>query len=266
MTIPGTPALPSGSSRWAVRRFRDLTVLDDGGPGLVLATDSVGGIGPKPSDTVAVPGATTAHFATRVPLLEVLCAGARPLVVVNALCVERDPLGLEMMAEVRALAAAAGVPADGVTGSTEDNVPTAATGIGVTVIGELGAAGLLSGGGRARDVVLCLGLPRSAPRDTLYPGHPDLVPVEVVAAVLATGLVSDALPVGSRGVGAELEQLAASASLVARHRPDSGVDLVDSGGPSTCVLVACAPGDESAIRAVLPPEVPVAVVAKLGPA
>ncbi|MGH3655731.1 MAG: hypothetical protein ACRDUA_03640, partial [Micromonosporaceae bacterium] len=112
-------AAPPPSS---VRAVRDIIVLSGSGEGMVVACDSVGGIGPKPADTVTVPGSTTAHFAARVPILEVLCSGADPVVVVNTLCVEMDPLGIEMIAAVRELAARAGVAPDAVTGSTEDNV------------------------------------------------------------------------------------------------------------------------------------------------
>ena len=46
------------------RRLRDLLLLGDD---LVVATDSIGGIGPKPADTVAADAATVAHFGLRVP-------------------------------------------------------------------------------------------------------------------------------------------------------------------------------------------------------
>jgi len=67
------------------RRFRDLLVFEATGS-LVIACDSIGGIGPKPADTIAADARTTAHFGVRVPLLEVLCAGARPIALVDTLC------------------------------------------------------------------------------------------------------------------------------------------------------------------------------------
>lgn len=247
----------------AARAVRDLLVLGSPYQGLVVACDSVGGIGPKPADSVAVPAATTAHFAARVPILEVMCAGADPIVVVNTLCVERDPQGLEMIAAVRQLAAQAGVPPESVTGSTEDNVPTQATGIGVTVIGRLGRDGLRAGQARAGDVVLCAGLPRSAPHDDVYPGHPDQVAVEDVRSALASGLVRDALPVGSKGLGWEAPQLATSAGLEVRWRKEQPVDVERSGGPSSCVLLACAPAHQVALREHFPAGLSVHAVADL---
>jgi len=150
---------PSAST---ARRVRDLLIIGDD---LVIATDSIGGIGPKPADTIAADAATVAHFALRVPLLEVLCAGAQPIAIIDDLCVELEPTGAVMIAEIRRLAAAAGVAADAVTGSTEDNVPTVATGIGVTVLGRLSPGHRVGGGSQPGDVVICAGLPISAPRD-----------------------------------------------------------------------------------------------------
>jgi len=244
-------------------RVRDLLVLDGPHDNLVVAADSIGGIGPKPADTVAVPGTTTAHFATRVPLLEVMCVGAEPLAVVNALCVEMDPLGATMLTTVRELAAQAGVPAEAVTGSTEENVATRATGIGVTVVARPGPYGLIAGHARPGDIVLCAGWPRSAPDDALYPGHPDLVDIDELRVVLATGMVHDAVPVGSRGVRWEMSQLAGPAELAVSWEPAGPIPLDQSGGPASCVLLACAPEDEASIRAHFAAALPVTTVGHL---
>lgn len=248
-----------------VRRVRDLAVLDLAGSCLVVACDSVGGIGPKPHDTVAVPADTTAHFATRVPLLEVLCCGASPTLIVNTLCVEADPQGAEMIAAVVALAAEVGLDADRVTGTTEDNVVTVATGIGVTVLGAVDPAAFRPGTSRPGDVVVCLGMPRSAPHDRIHPEHPDLVRIADLRALLDTEVVHDALPVGSKGLAWEVPQLAGTAGLAVRWRAAHDVPVDRSGGPSTCVLVSCRPDDVDTVRAAFPATLPVSVVADLTP-
>ena len=242
-----------------IRRVRDLTILDDD---LVVATDSVGGIGPKPADTVHADAATVAHFALRVPLLEVICAGATPVLVIDDLCVELEPTGAQMITEIRRLAAAAGLPPEAVTGSTEDNVTTAATGVGATVIGRLDqGAPCRPGGGLAGDLIVCAGLPISAPRYDVYIGHPDQVNVAAVVVAVASGLVHDALPVGSKGLDWEVPQLAASAGLEFAWIP-SPVSGSDSGGPSSCVLFSVPAESLDELRALLAPA-PVHVVARL---
>lgn len=233
-----------------VREVRDLLVFDDG---LVIATDSVGGIGPKPADTVAADAATVAHFALRVPLLEVLCAGGVPLAVVDALCVEKEPTGALMIAEITRLAAEAGVAPEAVTGSTEENVVTTATGIGVTVIGRLAAEARPGCGSVAGDVVLCLGLPLSAPRDQIVIGHPQQVAMAAIRTVLASGLTHDALPVGSGGLDREVQLLASGSGLTPIWSDPCPVAKEDSGGPSSCVLVSCEPAATAAIAAMVSP-------------
>lgn len=244
-----------------LRRVRDLLIIDEK---LVLATDSIGGIGPKPADTVKTDAATVGHFALRVPLLEVLCAGAAPMLVINDLCVEQDPTGELIIAEIRRLAATVDIPPEAVTGSTEENVPTVATGIGVTVLGRL-PAGVTArpGGSQPDDVVLCAGLPLSAPRDLLYPGHPGQVSVAAVIAVMRSGLVHDALPVGSRGLRWEVPQLAHSAGLDLDWR-ESAVSRDDSGGPSSCVLFSLSLAAVPAVSQLLD-GAPVNLVASLRP-
>jgi len=244
----------------AVKRIRDLLILDGT---LVIAADSIGGIGPKPADTVYSDARTVAHFALRVPLLEVICAGARPIAVIDNLCVELEPTGIPMIEEIRRLAAEAGVQPNAVTGSTEENVTTRATGIGVTVIGRVGPDDLLSGGSHGGDVVICAGLPLSAPRDEVWIGHPDQITVAVTSAVIAFGLVHDSLPVGSRGVAWEVAQLAASAGLEHEWLAATEVSLTASGGPASCVLFSCHPDSVEAIVSMIGQTTPVHVVARL---
>ena len=244
----------------AVQRIRDLLILDGN---LVIASDSVGGIGPKPADTVPATAETVAHFALRVPLLEVICSGAQPIAVINDLCVELEPTGRQMITEILRLAGEAGISEDAVTGSTEDNVVTRATGVGVTVLGRVPANGLLSGRARAGDIVLCAGLPLSAPRDDVRIGHPSQVTVAAISAAIASGLVHDALPVGSKGIAWEVGQLADSAGLGYGWLDTGEVPLTASGGPASCVLLSCDPDSVAALMTLLDPDTPVYAISRL---
>ena len=242
-----------------VRPVRDLLIVD-GSPPLVIACDSVGGIGPRPADLVRVPADVVAHFAARVPLLEVLCSGARPVALVNTLCHDMAEATV-FIDTFRAVASEVGIRPDAVTGSTEENVPSPATGVGVTVIGTL-TGDLLTGGGRPGDVVICVGWPRSAPHDEVFIGHPDIVPLSTVQALVATGAVHDALPVGSRGIGYEAGQLAESSGCALAWLPHP-LPLDASGGPASCVLLACDPASVPDLRNTVPGHVPWHPVAEL---
>lgn len=246
-----------------IRRVRDLRVFDVGDQSIVVACDSSGSIGPKPNDTYAAPAATVAHFALRVALLELLAAGSTPVLAVDALCVERDPTGAEMINAARALLSDLGLDSEAaLLGSTEDNVTTTSTGIGVTAIGIAPRGTLRMGSSQADDLVVCLGEPLSAPAHDLYPGHPGVVTVAEVRRARNELGVHDALPVGSHGIRYEVGELAREAGLTARLDPACGLDLDCSGGPATCVLVSCYPPTLDALRA-FRSDLPVTVVATL---
>jgi selenophosphate synthetase-related protein len=261
------PSLPRGArilneQPIAIRRVRDLSVFDVGEHSIVVACDSSGGIGPKDADTYYAPASVVAHFAVRVALLELLAAGATPVLVVDALCVEAEPTGSEMIGAARGLLAEIGLDECALLGSTEDNVPTRATGIGVTAIGVATRDGLRPGSAQAGDVVVCLGLPLSAPRHDVYPEHPQIVSVDEVRRVCRLVDVHDVLPVGSHGIRYELQQLAATARLDAEPNSEAPVDLDCSAGPGTCVLVSCSQSALPTLRE-LRADLPVAIVATL---
>jgi hydrogenase maturation factor len=227
---------------WEVVRERDLLYVRLGdGDALVIAADSNGGLGPKPADTVAVSGWVLGRFAARVPLLEVTAAGAVPIVLVDTLSVEREPTGDAILEGIRAEAAAAGIPLKAVTGSTEDNVPTVATGVGVTVLGRACVDELTAGRARPGDVVVLVGRPQSAPAHVFGPDDPDVLSIARLRAALQHPDVREALPIVSRGVAAEVAALARSAGSRARHLPAWPVAADQSGGPSTAALVAARP-------------------------
>lgn len=231
-----------------VSRVRDLTVLElDDERLLVIACDSVGSIGPKPADRYPASARTVAHFAVRVPLVEILSAGARPEVIVDTLSVEMEPTGAEMIAEIQAVAAQVGLGPDRVTGSTEDNVPSDSTGAGVTIVATAARGALRPGHARAGDQVLCIGLPTSAPEDAILIGDPRMVSLDLLHRILDLPGIGDALPVGSRGVGYELDVLAATNGLDFQAVPHD-LDLARSGGPASCVLVTVGPLDAPAVR------------------
>lgn len=255
-SVPSAPSpdQPSGKSGPSeVRRRRDLLVTDVPASRLVIACDAVGGIGPRPDDSYPADPVLCAHMAARVPLLEVLCARARPTVLINTLCQDSSSAA-PMIAEFRRCAVDAGIDSRAVTGSTEDNVATTQTGIGVTVIGTLPSGASLPTA-LPGDAVVCLGAPISAPDDEVHLSRPEIVELAEVRRVLASGLAHDALPVGSGGIAAEAAQMAATAGLRFRPSP-TDVDMTHSGGPATCVLVACRPGDVQTVCELVAPKRP----------
>ena len=219
---------------------RDLTLVRLAGTFyLVIACDSDGGIGPKPNDTVPAPAELLGRFAARVPLMEMVASGARPLVLVDTLSVEIEPTGRQIIEGVRFEARLAGMVGENVvTGSTEDNVPTTATGIGVTVIGIAEERQIRQGKSKPGDIIACVGIPKSAPHDTVIIDDPEIADIPVAISVSLMPFVRDILPVGSKGIYYEACQMAESAGLELKLSSDCNLDIAKSAGPSTCILAS----------------------------
>ncbi|NPV53968.1 MAG: hypothetical protein HPY71_10645 [Firmicutes bacterium] len=236
----------------SVEKCRDVTIIKmRDGSTLVIACDSLGGIGPKAGDAVKVPGYVVGRFTARVPLMEVMATGATPVLLVDTLSVEMDPLGLEILRGIRDEVAAAGLEgALEITGSTEENIATVQTALGVTVIGSAPNAGELRiGTSKPRDVVVCIGMPKVGCEVRL--GDPELADPGLIRQLLQLDYIHDILPVGSRGIEYEANVMAGTAGLGFRllgrllgraPAPAMGhpqpIDLKKSAGPATCLLVS----------------------------
>ena len=206
---------------------------------LVVACDSLGGIGQKPLDLVQAAPETVGHFSLRVPLLEVICAGARPFLIIDTLSVEAGAYGQAILAGIKALAAEAGLIDDvHFNGSTEKNVLSQQTGLGVTVVGMADSVNARLGTSMPGDLLLLVGLPKSAPAHDVRIGDPDIVTLREVEWLRAQNGVHDMVPVGSRGVAEEAHQLA-EYSRTTPILDGAFANARDSGGPHTSVLVAC---------------------------
>ena len=227
-----------------LKRCRDLTLMDlNAEQYLVVACDSDGGIGSKPQDTVRASEELVGTFAVRVPLFEVVACGAEPFLVVDCLSVEMDGVGTKIIRAIRDYSRRAGITEEAqFTGSTEDNVPTVQTGIGVTVLGLADKDGFFPGSSKPGDAVLCAGVPKSGPRYQLKLEDPKVLSIEDLIRLRRSPHARDILPVGSKGILREARQLAESASLSFVASRGSDVDFVErSAGPSTCVLISVSP-------------------------
>ena len=116
-----------------MKKFRDLIILDE--MNLVLACDSAAGIGEKPCDEVFANIEMVSYYAAFVPIVELLCARSKPMVLVDTLCNEREPYGEKIIRGIKRAMSEAGMTSENAfTGSSEENFLTNMTGIGVTVL------------------------------------------------------------------------------------------------------------------------------------
>jgi len=182
----------------------------------------------------------TGYFGTRVPLMEVLSALGRPFLLIDTLSVEMKPAGTEIIAGIKKACTEAGLLRLPITGSTEENIPTVQTGIGVTVLAIVKDDQIPVGSSQEGDLVAVAGIPKSGPRFKVEPEDPEIISLDDLLRLRDISGVHDILPVGSKGVAFEAEELARTAGLHWRRAPGNGLDLQRSGGPSTCVVFSLA--------------------------
>jgi hypothetical protein len=242
-----------------VHRFRDVLYWLDGESAYVLACDSNAGIGERPHDALTQSPTETGYSAAKVPLMEVLALRAMPFVLTNALGGPRDEYGQQILKGIRL--AIEEVEADvTLTGSDETNVLTQQTAVGVTVIGRAPATALRLGGSVPGDVIACVGVPKDGVVVPYTEGEDDIANLRDVQQASRLAGVHELLPVGSRGIAYEAQQLAAGANGAVRFG-ESPIDVAASAGSSTCFLVALPPDQVAALRAAVRP--PVTVVGEI---
>lgn len=221
-----------------IQSFRDLTLVFEEGDGvLVIACDSLGGIGPKPYDCVKVPAEVVGKYAGRTPLMEVLASGATPFLLVNNICTEMEPTGEGIIRGIKEELRKAGLSLTTViTGSTEKNVTTCQTALGITVFGRTVKKELKLGKAQKGDLVICIGQPRVG-KEVIEREEKNADPA-LIKKLLDTPYVREILPVGSQGILYEGELLARCSGNTFVPDLSAGVDLKKSAGPATCVLVS----------------------------
>jgi hypothetical protein len=234
-TPPSNPLLP-----FPVKTNRDVLLFEFlSGEVLVVGCDSAGGIGPKPLDKLKVDGFILGKFTARAALMEVLAVGANPVCVVDALGVEPEPLGAEILRGIRDEAEKAGLdPKLAVTGSTEKNIAVEQTGIGVTVVGTCRKEQLKIGTAQAGDVVVAVGVPCVGAEVLAEENQGKIAESTDVWALRRLEFVHEIIPVGSTGIAHEVETLAKGAKLKFTIAEQQEVDVKKSAGPATVVLAA----------------------------
>lgn len=238
--------------RYNIQKIRDLSILSlSDGQQLVIACDSNASVGEKPADYHKCVYEEAAVSALKVPMMEVIATGAEPMIVVNNLCVEMEGTGKRIIEIMRKeLERHEYTSSVQLTGSTEDNMPTTQTGIGVTVIGMLSSERSRIGHTQPDDCIVCVGKPRSGVEKYYSEFQTDVANIGTVKRLVREQFVHEILPVGSKGARYEAEQLCTTSGLC--FAPvDSPIDLQTSAGSSTAVLCSIRENDFERLRAVM---------------
>ena len=227
-----------------IRRYRDLMIIEEASElDTVIACDVSASIGEMAGDVLKVPGEIVGYYAAFVPIIEILAVGAKPLAVVDTLIMPLKPHGEAIISGVLEAMNGVGLGREALTGSTEDNMPTSQTGIGITIIGKLTKQSLENHKPAAGQWVYLVGIPKVGSQffeEEILEKRGEVMTLTAMRHLRQMPEVGHILPIGSRGVWEELVQLTDDINLTFRPMAlDPKLDMKASAGPATCALVCC---------------------------
>lgn len=218
-----------------LRQIRDLTIIDfDENKYLGIACDSCGGIGLKEQDLVKASPRITAYQTGKVVLAELMSMGFTPFILADGLAVEMNDTGKELIDGFNEVLSKLSFRVH-LTGSTEENIKMVQTAMGVTCIGLCNKDKLKFNKTKSGDICLLFGLPMVG-NEVLQ--NPDkILDIDDFEKLFQCDLIKEMLPVGSRGIEAELNDLLNDNGLQFKYGNNISIDLKKSGGPSTSCIV-----------------------------
>ncbi|MCK4261200.1 MAG: hypothetical protein KAX49_19655 [Halanaerobiales bacterium] len=222
-----------------VQRFRDLTLISINEEQiLVVACDSSGGIGSKEKDIIKVSPEIVGYFTTFVALAEVLSVGAKPMVVTNTLSTEMNDTGNKIIEGIKKVIE----PLENeiiLTGSTEENFSVCQTGMGITVIGTMFSEDWRRIRTKSGSIAVVVGLPKVG--DEIKMGDLEILSISVLLDMRDNSFVEEILPVGSKGILYEAQEMARTNNLTFTLDAETSIPLYKSAGPATCAIISLKP-------------------------
>jgi hydrogenase maturation factor HypE len=220
---------------------RDVEVIHIGNDTyLVVACDSCGAIGSKEYDMVKVDPYIVGRHTSRVALMEILSVGAQPQAISVTISNEPYPTGEGILNGVKDELKYADLEGLPVCISTEKNISTSQTAIGVTIVATCKKDDLRIGTTGAGDLVYSLGLPKVGDEVKAALGSDIINPEDIIKLSIVEG-VHDIIPVGSKGIKKEAVMLAESIGYDIIFNDGLDIDIHKSAGPATCLIFTCSP-------------------------
>jgi len=218
---------------------------------LVTAVDVSAAIGEKEHDVLKVPPEQTGKMAVRVGLLEVMASGAEIIAVHDVVGAEMEPTGRRVINGIQEELQLAGLGQIELNGSTEENMATAQTSVGVIVIGLVNHSQLKVNNVKKEAILFGYGEPRMG-KELLE--KPVLeVTYDKVIELVKRDDVFELVPVGSKGILYEANLLAQLNDCTFIEEAECSHSWLNkSAGPATSLLIAVKPKDADAFRTVYP--------------
>ena len=218
-----------------IKQIRDITIIDfDENRYLGIACDSCGGIGYKEQDMVKASPQLTAYHTGKVVLAELMSMGFTPFILADGLAVEMNDTGKQLIEGFNEVLSKLSFNVH-LTGSTEENIKTVQTSMGITCIGLCDKDKLKFNKTKSGDLCLIIGLPMVGNEVVNNPDK--ALDIEDFEKLFHCDFIKEMLPVGSRGIECELNDLLKYNGLNFKYESNISIDLKKSGGPSTSCIV-----------------------------
>lgn len=233
-----------------INKIRDLVLVDiDENKSMVIACDSCGSIGDKPHDALKVPPFITGKYTVRVGLLEVLSSGAEVVTVIDNVCAEMKPTGEEIIKGIKSELELANINSVALNGSTEENFPCVSTGLGITIIGISEKSKLRVNNIKDDILIYSIGIPKVG-EEISYEYDEDIFQYDVLYYLRELKEVKEIVPVGSKGILYEAEELAKNNCMEFILEENLSIDINRSCGPATVAIIAVDKNIEEKIKAI----------------
>lgn len=204
---------------------------------IVMACDSSGAIGEKDGDYYNVSAFTVGRFLCRTALYELLTVGAEPILSALTISSEPNPTGENILKGVQSELNSCSFGDIPMVISTEKNMPTSETGVGIAITGICSGV-LRIGTTKKGDSIHVIGLPLVGAE--VIKNEDEMVSIDHIIKLGEMPSVHDIIMVGSMGIKGEIENLCDNINLEYAFYDNLSVDVLKSGGPSTCAVVTIA--------------------------
>jgi hypothetical protein len=226
----------------SITKIRDISIIQLKYSIIAVTCDSCGAIGNKKNDIVQIDPTLMARETAKVSMAELISIGAEPVMISNGLCVEMHPTGGKIIQGIQMVIDALPDYNIGITGSTEDNIPTSQTGIGLTTIGTLDSINDLKINFILDDYIIALiGIPLFG--EEFARNINNVLTITDYYLLRGKKYIKDLVPVGSKGILYEINSLCKISGYEYRLKDKIDIDLEKSAGSSTCCIVTISKED-----------------------
>lgn len=219
-----------------IKQIRDISLIDiDENRYLGVACDSCGAIGEKEHDVVKASPIIVGEQTAKVVLAELLSMGFEPILLSDGLSVEMEDTGKKIIEGFKKTMNQLKHSKVHLTGSTEENMKTVQTSMGVTGIGIVAKDKLKYKKSSTGDLCVAIGLPLVGYE--VLKNIDKVMSIEDFEKISRLDYIKEIIPVGSKGAGYEISELCSCNGLNIKYKENISYNIKCSGGPScSCIL------------------------------